>query len=100
MAVEIVWLDQAKDDLRSILEHISRENPRAATRYVEAIASNCERLADFPESGRRFDAVYRVLPVQKHLVFYRHDAGAGTVVIVIVIHGRRDVESLISNLPH
>lgn len=48
MAVEIVWLDQAKDDLRELLGFIADEYPMAATNYVTGIMEACNKLADFP----------------------------------------------------
>jgi ParE toxin of type II toxin-antitoxin system, parDE len=33
MPAEIVWLDQALDDLDSILDYISNDSPKAALRY-------------------------------------------------------------------
>lgn len=37
MAVEVIWLDQAKDDLREILDFIAKDNPGAAANYVAGI---------------------------------------------------------------
>ena len=48
MAAEVRWLDQAKDDLREILDYIAVEDPRAAERYISELQAACERLAPFP----------------------------------------------------
>ena len=48
MAAEVRWLDQAKDDLREILDYIAVENPRAAERYISELQAACERLVPFP----------------------------------------------------
>ena len=66
---DIVWLDQAKDDLREILQFIAGENPGAAKKHVEGISESCRRLADFPLSGRQCDADYRSIVFRNHLVF-------------------------------
>jgi plasmid stabilization system protein ParE len=94
MAVEIVWLDQAKDDLREILDFIANENPTAAANYVAGIAEACKKLADFPEFGLRYNSKFRRLVFRNHLVFYHHDETAHTVFIASVIDGRRDLKGL------
>jgi len=100
MAAEVVWLDDAKDDLLSILEFISRDKPKAAAAYVGAISQQCHILADFPESGPAYDSSYRALVVEKHIVLYRYDRQADTVLIAAVVHGRRDIARIVAKLPH
>jgi plasmid stabilization system protein ParE len=97
MAVDIRWLEEANDDVHSILAYISSDNPKAASIYVDAIAQSCERLSQFPESGRVFNERYRVLVVRNHLVLYRYDAGAREVTIARVIDGRRDIAALLGD---
>jgi plasmid stabilization system protein ParE len=48
MQAETVWLDQALDDLKEILEYISADSPQAAARYVRELQEICQRLRDFP----------------------------------------------------
>jgi plasmid stabilization system protein ParE len=98
MAVRLRWQDEAKDDLRSILEFISLENPRAATTYVQAIERACEKLILFPLSGRAYSQRYRALVVRNHLVLYRYDSAVGEITVVAVIDGRRDVATIIGDL--
>lgn len=98
MAADLVWLVQAETDLQSIFEYISIENASAAKLYVEAILSACDRLRDFPLSGRRFDNRYRVLVVRNHLVMYRHQGTDGEVIVAAIIDGRRDIAALLRTL--
>jgi toxin ParE1/3/4 len=95
MAADIRWLEEANDDIHSILTYISFDNPTAAKAYIDAIAQSAEKLSRFPESGRVFNEKYRVLVIRNHLVFYRYDAGANEVTISRVIDGRRDIETLL-----
>jgi plasmid stabilization system protein ParE len=95
MAVDIRWLEEANDDIQSILAYISSDNPKAASAYIEAIAQSCEKLSQFPESGRAFNERYRILVIRNHLVLYRYDAGAGEVTIARVIDGRRDIATIL-----
>lgn len=96
MAVEIVWLDQAKDDLRELLDFIADENPMAAANYVTGIMEACNKLADFPELGPHYNSKFRRLVFRNHLVFYRHDKADHLVSIVSVVDGRRDLKRLFS----
>jgi toxin ParE1/3/4 len=96
MPCEVIWLDQARDDLSAILEFIAKESPKAALNYVAEIEGQCLQLADFPESGRRYNETYRCLVFRNHLIFYRHDSDANRVTIVTVLDGRRDLERLLS----
>lgn len=97
MPAEIIWLDEAKDDVREILEYIAIENPHAANRYVSGLAEACQKLADFPLSGRRYDEGFRCLVLRNHLIFYDFDDVSDRVHIAAVIDGRRDVEKLLND---
>lgn len=95
MVAEIFWLDEAKDDLRAILEYIAAENPLAANSYVSGLSQACEKLANFPLSGRRYNSEFRCFVFRNHLVFYRFDEAANHVRIASVIDGRRDLARMI-----
>jgi toxin ParE1/3/4 len=95
MAVEVVWLDQAKDDLREILDFIAKDNPSAAKSYVDGIERASKKLAAFPDSGLVYDSRFRRIVFRNHLIFYNHDPENRTVSIVAIIDGRRDVKHLL-----
>jgi toxin ParE1/3/4 len=94
MAAEVLWLDQAKDDLREILDYIATDNPQAGGRYVAGLYAACSRLATFPMSERRFNDEFRVLIFRNHLVFHQFDEATDIVSIVMVLDGRRDLSRL------
>jgi plasmid stabilization system protein ParE len=95
MVADIRWLEEANDDIRSILTYISSDNAKAAKNYVDAIGKSCEKLSQFPESGRVYNERYRVLVIRNHLVLYRYDSGGNEVTIARVLDGRRDIEALL-----
>jgi plasmid stabilization system protein ParE len=95
MGAEVVWLDQAKDDLRELLDYLAERNPAAATKYVAGIADACGRLSDFPLSGLQYNERYRRIVFRNHLVFYRLDEQNRQVLIATVLDGRRDIEKLL-----
>ena len=100
MVAEIVWRPLALRQLQQLADYIGAENPRAATAYIDTILTACERLTDFPRSGRMFDDAYRLLVVRNHLVVYRDDADQSKVIIITVLDGRRDIAKFLENLEH
>ena len=44
MPCKVVWLDQAKDDLRGILEYLRPRNPDAAVSYIIDLEDAYTRL--------------------------------------------------------
>lgn len=55
MAFELIFLDQARNDLRDLFNHLYLLSPRAAISYVNGLEKACERLRTFPRSGRQYD---------------------------------------------
>jgi plasmid stabilization system protein ParE len=45
---EIVWSEQALDDMEGVAAYIAADNPRAAARVVDRIEATIERLAHIP----------------------------------------------------
>lgn len=97
MVAEIVWLDQAKEDIQALFDFITSENPKAASKYVGELRETCQRLADFPRSGRRYSDEYRCVVFRNHVVLYRYELKAEQVFIVTVVDGKRDLEHLLNN---
>lgn len=90
---------QAQIDLDGIWDFIAEDNPDAADRFIGRIFEKFPALAGFPELGRRCEqlaAALRVFPVGNYLIFYRPFGGG--VEIVRIIHGARDLESLLEDL--
>ncbi len=55
MLLEIVFREQATDDLERLYDHIAQDDPGRARAFVGRIRNRCVRLADFPDVGRRRD---------------------------------------------
>ena len=86
-----VWLPKARANRTDAIDHIARENPRAALDQLEEIAQQSDLFADFPEMGRigrghgtrelvinhtPFILVYRVRPRAKRIEILRLLHGA------------------------
>jgi len=59
MAINVVWLDQAKDDVKDFLAYLYPKNPSAALSYIDDLESYT-RLAialTGTEPGRKYLAI-------------------------------------------
>ena len=84
----IEWSFWAIQDREQIFSWIELDDPLAALRIDEAVQSQVERLADFPESGRpgRVSGTRELLVVQTpYLVVYGFDGFR--IRILRVLHG-------------
>lgn len=77
------------------MQYISRDSVFYAGVFGERVVLTTRRLGDFPESGRLIpeadDTALREIVVQGYRVMYRLEAGR--VLVLAVMHGRRDVGS-------
>ena len=53
MPVEVVWSNQAREELLNIYVTIGLENPSAADRIYDRIERRAQQLADQPKMGPR-----------------------------------------------
>lgn len=49
---KLEWLGPARNDLLTIVDYISDDNPEAALRLKDDIQAKAEKLMDFPKIGR------------------------------------------------
>jgi toxin ParE1/3/4 len=87
----------AEADLDEIWGHLAEESgdPAIAQHWVESVAERFEILATYPRLGRARNDLRRGLrsnAVGNYLIFYR--IVIGDVLILRVLHGRRDVGAL------
>jgi plasmid stabilization system protein ParE len=52
MAFQIIWSEQARDDLQSIVLFIAQDNPPVAESFGYRLMSKVDVLAQFPQIGR------------------------------------------------
>ncbi len=89
---------QAEADLADIWDHIAKESGSAVTsdRLVDSLTDRFFLLANHPYIGRRRDddlrAGLRSFSVREYIVLYRIESD--DVLILSVVHGRRDIEAL------
>ena len=88
----------AKSDLIEIRDYLATQGSRrVAARVLRELRDAMQRLADMPGIGHLrldlADEVLRFYRVYKYLIVYRPDSKP--VAIVRVLHGARDVRSII-----
>lgn len=86
---------RAMRDVDEIWDWIAAEDMAAADRVAARIARATDRLADFPDSGSprpELGTDARSIVVGRYLILYR--VGPGSVDIMRVVHGARELEGL------
>ncbi len=95
-------LSIAEQDLQELVSYIAAENVTAALALADRIEKNLLALSSHPFLGRIPNDEklarlgYRMLVVENFLVFYK--VKGKTVLVYRVIHGARDIPSLLENL--
>lgn len=92
---ELVWTENARDNLREIAEYLAEEAPPHAEPQIRRLHEAAGRLEDFPQSGRpvpELDGDLREILVDNYRIIYR--VSPPNVSIVAVVHGRQDFREI------
>ncbi|MDQ7093545.1 type II toxin-antitoxin system RelE/ParE family toxin [Desulfosporosinus sp. PR] len=103
MKYKILRTDKAEEQLREIIFYIADDSGDVdiALGYLDKIETAINRLQDFPESGSipRYSTLkkqgYRVIIVDRHLVFYKINEDAELIIIYAIVDARREYRNLI-----
>ncbi len=103
MKYRILRTDKAEEQLREIIFYIADDSGSIdiALDYLGKIEKAICRLEDFPMSGSvpRYSILkkqeYRVLIVERHLVFYKVNEEKKEVILYAIVDGRREYKNLI-----
>jgi addiction module RelE/StbE family toxin len=91
---QIAWSNRAIEDLKEIVEYISRDSKAYAQSFALQIREKVDRLGTFPESGPVIpedrSGSIRQISVGNYRVLYRHSMA--DVIIVTIVHGARNIE--------
>lgn len=91
MAFQIIWSEQSRDDLRSIVLFIARDNPRVAETFGYLLMSKVDMLMQFPQLGRvvpeENDEAIREIIFRSYRIIYKVEREI--IAIVRVWHGAR-----------
>jgi len=93
---------RAQADLRQATEWIALENPTAARGLRQAVANAAVRIGEFPLIGRvrpeLIKSRYRFLTLTPFPYLLIYNAERKRPVIVRVVHGARDLSTVLSDL--
>ena len=102
MSYRILRTDKASDQLFDVIQYIAdNAGANIALQYLDKLEAAVMNLADFPYSGTvpRYSILkkqgYRVLIVERHLIFYKVDEEKQTVMIHAVVDGRQEYRNLV-----
>ena len=94
---EIIWTSSAIDDVSDIAEYIAVSNFPAAKKLVSQIFDKVERLANFPDSGKKPGELkelnYREIVVTPCRIFYKIESDK--VFILYVMRQERDLRKFL-----
>ena len=93
MAFQIIWSDQARDDLQAIVLFIAQDNPSVAESFGYQLMSKVDVLAQFPQIGRvvpeENNETIREIVFRPYRILYKVLAEKQIVGIARVWHGAR-----------
>jgi len=99
--VQIAWAEPALADLNEAYDYIARDSPRYAQLTIERITEAAARLARFPHLGevlREFpERLYRQIVVGNYRLIYREDPEHDRVLVMGVVHARRELPGDLEN---
>ncbi|MBX2965045.1 MAG: type II toxin-antitoxin system RelE/ParE family toxin [Cyclobacteriaceae bacterium] len=96
---QVIWSDEALNDLETIYDFLAEKSQPAAQRMVESILSRSKQLESFPESGAKQETKagskeYRYLVEGNYKVIYRYQQENRAIYIAVVFDTRYDPEKL------
>lgn len=103
MKYKIQRTDKADEQLREIIFYIADDSGSVdiALNYLDKIEKAIKNLEDFSYSGSipKYSTLrrqgYRVLIVERHLIFYKINENENAVIIYAIVDGRREYKNLI-----
>jgi toxin ParE1/3/4 len=102
MAFKIVWSEQAREDLQSIVLFIAQDNPTAAESFGYLLMSKVDVLAQIPKFGRvvpeENNGAIREIIFRSYRIIYQTLMEKQIVAIVRVWHGARGEPEIPSQL--
>lgn len=93
MDCQVIWTDEAIDDLRQLVVYISKDNPAAAVKLGEKLIQKSMLLAAHPRFGKIFRELgrdnIREMTVPPYRLIYEIDEAGLKVFIRALHHGAR-----------
>jgi addiction module RelE/StbE family toxin len=91
--VQIIWSEEAENDLDDIIAYISKSSLQYAHSFYENVHEAIDNLKSFPKIGRRVpeskNPKDRELIILKYRIIYRFIEEEEKIIIMMIIHGSR-----------
>ena len=96
MAQDLIWSNEALDDIDRLAEYISRDSLQHAQTVVERLFDLADELPTNPRLGRIVPELYNPNVRERFLYSYRliYELNDNSIHILAVIHGKRLLESV------
>lgn len=96
--MKVIITPVAQRDLDAIGAYISKDDPRAAVRFLTTLRVRLRRIGNFPKAGRGvelpgYQALRRVI-WRQYLIFYL--VQDNVVLVTRILHGARDFENTLT----
>ncbi len=89
--MQIIWTQEALEQLTAIEDYISKDSPERAAKFVDQLIEQAESLPDSPRMGRVVPEIanpgIRELIFKKHRIVYR--LNENYVEILTIFEGHR-----------
>ena len=85
-------------DLQDIHDYIARDNPDAASAFLDRVDSRLEMIKEHPQIGRRREEYphgVRSITEGNYLIIYRLLTEQNTIEIARVLHSKRNIKRII-----
>ncbi|XWU46537.1 MAG: type II toxin-antitoxin system RelE/ParE family toxin [Dolichospermum sp. UKL202] len=97
--MEYILSVEASQDIENILYYFLQRNIDAGEKFVKDFNNKCLNIVKFPKIGRSYshiDSPLRGIPIDGYIIFYQ--LLENSIVIIRVVSGYRDIESLFLDL--
>jgi len=90
--MNLVWLPEARDDIRRLFDFLLDKEPDAAVRMLQRVRSGAATLLEFPYAGKRMDEATErrelFVPFGVGAYVLRYRLRDETIVVIRVWHSR------------
>ena len=100
MAYEVKLLSLAESDLDEICQYLAQFYPGTPGRFLDALEKDFESISLNPDMFPKYEynREYRKLTTGDFLVFYKTDEENNVVRIYRILHGKRNISTILEKL--
>ena len=100
MAYEVKLLDIAERDIDEICQYLSQFYPGTAGKFLDTLEKNLENAGHNPNMFPKYEynREYRKIVTNDFLVFYKTDEENNRVCIYRILHGKRNISTILEKL--